>query len=336
MAGLFAPDNHAPDFPVYAPVPDSVGSRLRQWLLLHYGHVFSGQEEVLALAGANINSSNFRVGDHYVKILKRRPARDYVETFPRISALLQERNIPCAMFEPNSAGAQVSQTEDADGEHYLYAQRFIDANYFRGSAVELEAVLPLLAPMSEALARLKPTAGQRDPYASMELGTELEGVAAALAGRDADPFAQRVVAVLPEVREIATEFHRHRARLNLSGLHHFDLHPHNLLTFGGRVAAILDLESFRALPFEISAAFTLYKLGRKAVASGNLVVADFRALAANGFDLPALAWYARVELARRITVVASLHFLHGNQAWDADLLKHARGLREADQLLGTA
>lgn len=334
MAELFVPDNHAPDFPEYAPVPEDAAERMRGWLLRHYGGVFSGREAVLGLAGANINSNNFRVGNHYVKALKLRPGMDYVASFPEISTRLLSSGVPCAEFMPNSENASISRIEDGSGTHFLYVQRFIDAHYFRGSAREIDAVLPLLARMSGALASLRPTAGQREPYTSMDLGDTLDAVSGALPPRSADPFDLNAAAVLPELREIAAEFDSVRAQMELSRLHHFDLHPHNLLLKGGHVAAILDLESFRALPFDVSVAFALFKLGRKAVASRNLTAAEFRERAAVRFDVGRLARYARFELARRITAVVCLHYLQGNRDWDQDLVKHLRGLREVDQLLG--
>jgi Ser/Thr protein kinase RdoA (MazF antagonist) len=335
VADLFVPDNHAPDVPVYAPVPDADAQRLRRWLRRHYGGVFSGREQVLALTGANINSSNFRVGDYYVKTLTQRASVDYVDSFPEIAARLRAGGVPCAEFVSNAEHAGVSRVEEGGATHFLYAQRFIDAHYFRGAPEEVDALLPLLVPMSGALAAQSPTPGQREPYASLDLRSTQEAVAAELPARPADPFGLNAVAALPEAMEIATEFEGLRPQLDFSRLHHFDLHPHNVLLQGGHAVAILDLESFRALPFEISVAFTLFKLGRKAVASGALSAAQFKARAAAHFDLGRLARYARIELARRITAVLSLHYLHDNRDWDPDLVKHLRGLREAQQLFGT-
>jgi hypothetical protein len=336
VAELFVPDNHAPDLPAYAPAAEADAERLRGWLRSHYRRVFSGREAVLSLAGANINSSNFRVGDYYVKALAQRADMDYVETFPEIAARLRAGGVPCTEFVLNAVEAGVTRFQEGGATHFLYVQRFLDAHYFRGSVGEIDAVLALLAPMSAALAALSPTLGQREPYASLDLRGTLQAVAAALPPHAGNDFDRHAAAVVPEALEIAAEFERLRSGSDFSRLHHYDLHPHNLLLSGGRVAAILDLESFRALPFELATAFTLFKLGRKAVASGTLLAAQFKARAAARFDLDRLRQFARIELARRITAVVSLHYLQANRDWDQDLVKHSRGLREAEQLLGPA
>ncbi len=316
---LFGPDNHTPSAAQLVPAPPEDVRRIHDLLRGAYASRFRSPPEVSRIGGPGINSSNFRVGDSYLKILPSTASATVFE-LPRISGALREGGIPVASFAGNDRGEPI--TRNADGT-FAYLQPFAAADYFPGTKAALGDLLPTLHAFRTALRELDPIPAQREPYASWAPAPILEEVAARVRNPPSE-FDRAVADVLPRVHAICAG----GGEPPPSGLQHLDLHPHNLLYRNDELAAVIDLESFRVIAYETSVAFALFKLGRKAIVREALDLAGFKRVAGASFDLPALAPFAEREVARRLTVIFELHYLRGDPRWDSDLAKHRAGLEE--------
>jgi Ser/Thr protein kinase RdoA (MazF antagonist) len=126
---------------------------------------------------------------------------------------------------------------------------------------------------------------------------------------------------------------------------HFDLHPHNLLVSGGKVAAVLDFEACKVMPVGFALGFAALKQCRQAIAlrqlpgdprlAGALYIEHlFRAyhgareLAAHLGDL------AVAETLRRICIILRLNLENGEKKWNKVLAVQLGHLGEARELFG--
>lgn len=332
---LFFPDDHAADRPSSIPAdPDAREAVLGLLAATHPGLV-RGDPAVERMGGPSVGSASYRVGEHYVKILAHRPSDDHIRSLAPITSALLAAGIPIEEPVPDAAGDPFSEVVARGAERaYLYVQRFVDGGFCDGTAAQLEALLPTLYAIGPALRSVRPTGYQLATYGAWRPAEILPAVASILDRRAAegttDAFDELVREHLPLHLRTAETYDP--AEVRAATLHHFDLHPHNLLFRSGRLASVLDLGGFHAVPDDLAIGFALYKLGRKGVSLGRLSAADLRSLARRRSDLGVLARLARIEVTRRATVVLKLHYLDGNGEWDRDVRKQMVGPREIDAL----
>ena len=126
---------------------------------------------------------------------------------------------------------------------------------------------------------------------------------------------------------------------------HFDLHPHNILVGGGKVAAVLDFEACKVMPVGFALGFAALKQCRQAMTLHPLsadprrvgsLYADHllrtcprvRGLIAHFGDL------AVAEVLRRICIILRLNVENGDKKWNKVLAVQLRHLVEARALFG--
>ena len=122
-----------------------------------------------------------------------------------------------------------------------------------------------------------------------------------------------------------------KLKLKTSNLHHYDLHPHNLIFKEDELVALVDLESVLRIQKEVCESFALYKLGRKSISKGLLSLDEFKEIAnQKGFSLQELKPFIQAEILRRLLLILDLHFVRNNSRWNADFPKHLNSLKEID------
>jgi hypothetical protein len=126
---------------------------------------------------------------------------------------------------------------------------------------------------------------------------------------------------------------------------HFDLHPHNLLVSGGKVAALLDFEACKMMPVGFALGFAALKQCRQAmtllppISDPRLLGSRYndhllrtcpsaRVFASNLGDL------AVAEVLRRICIILRLNLENGEKKWNKVLGVQLGHLAEARALFG--
>jgi aminoglycoside phosphotransferase (APT) family kinase protein len=126
---------------------------------------------------------------------------------------------------------------------------------------------------------------------------------------------------------------------------HFDLHPHNLLVNGGKVAAVLDFEACKLMPLGFALGFAALKQCRQAMTLRSLaddprlvgaLYADHLLLTCPGaHELVAhLGDLAVAETLRRICIILRLNLESGDRKWNKVLAVQLGHLGEARALFG--
>lgn len=332
---LFFPDDHSGDRPVAVPADSAVRETVLGWLAATHPGLEPAGAPVERIDAPSVGASSYRVGAHYVKVLRQRPSDADVRSMRRIAAALRHAGVP--MEEPilDASEAPISDVVLSDGTPaHLYVQRFVEGGYFDGTVEQLAAFLPALYAIGPALREIVATPSQRAAYGEWRPAEVLGRVTAILDARAAagtlDAFDELVREHLPLHARTVAEYDP--AEVRSSTLHHVDLHPHNLIFGSGALRAIVDFGGFQAVPDEIAIGFALYKLGRKGMSLGRLAPGDLRSLVGARSELSTLARAACIEITRRATIVLGLHYLGGDGAWDRDVRKQMLGPLEVAAL----
>lgn len=332
---LFFEDNHVGDKPSFSVLADAnLVMTLQTLVMTHYSKLFPRPPEVKVIGGANINSGNFLVDGFYLKTLALGPQNDYVEMFPEIAESLRANDIPSANFLLNDANRPICFYTTPEGKKAcLYLQEFIDAPFYAGTRAELEACIEMIKKLPMAVSHFKPTPGQARYYRDWKPHEVIQTLEPLVKATEANPseFDKIVLQFFPAAKTVIQTLFTEN--LTLDKLNHIDLHPHNLLMKENRVAAVLDLESFWAVPENVSVGFALFKLGRKGVSKKYLKVEDVARLLRKNFETNRLLPFAQLEIARRFLTVAKLHYVDNDVKWDADIFKQANAFAEANLLL---
>jgi aminoglycoside phosphotransferase (APT) family kinase protein len=127
---------------------------------------------------------------------------------------------------------------------------------------------------------------------------------------------------------------------------HFDLHPHNLLVSGGKVAAMLDFEACKVMPVGFALGFAALKQCRQAMTLRPLAECDPRLVGSLYADqllrtFPGarqlathLGDLAVAEVLRRICIILRLNLENGEKKWNKVLGVQLGHLGEARALFG--
>jgi hypothetical protein len=330
---LFFQDSHYEDIPTFGEPSAILLKQLRELALLHFKSKLKPRPTVKVINGANINSGNFLIDDFYLKIFTLSDRLDYVETFPAIVECLHKAGLPTARFVLSDAGYPVTLYTNLMGKRScIYLQECVEGHYFTGTMGEIKACLSLLQQLPIAVEELLPTVGQRAVYGSWDPQKLLAHLEPRVLEAQAAPNEFDVTAAhhWETAKDIVCS--SFRADIRLDKLNHIDLHPHNLLMKGSRVACVLDLESFWAIPPEMSIGFALFKLGRKSVSKGHLSADEVKSLFKQEFDTSTLLPFAQFEIARRFLTILKLHYIDNDFRWDADINKQANSFAEVRKL----
>jgi Ser/Thr protein kinase RdoA (MazF antagonist) len=256
-SGLFLPNNHSQWQIRYRPLEEGRAARIREIVFAQYGEHIDVVTSVEQVDEAEVNSNNFKIvgtkdGKEVIYLLRSVPAErepDALEARVAIMAELERQGVPV----PHLVAINAPVVED--GRRFLLFN-FIDANHYRGSKEELMSVGRAVAMLDTQLLALTPV-HQNDP--GMHFTQEYLEACAFSTAIWQDVFAKVKEFTEPETQETAKQLLEQSAQiLNYTlwlesqpkpeasqQVAHFDLHPHNFLTDGMNVVAILDFDSLR-------------------------------------------------------------------------------------------
>ena len=301
----------------------------------NYPDLFPTIEKIELISGININSRNYKVGDYYLKTLDDNQYTQRVPCFPKIIECLKKKGLPTPEIIPNKFNELIS-SPNIKGQNrlFFFVQPFIEGNFFTGSVPEFKNALILLKNIEDAFESLNPTSAHLNPYKDWNPSIDLEVIKRILKKKEEknqlDSFDKRLLPYFKEFKRISNFYIKNKNQLSLENLHHYDLHPHNVLFNGENLVAVLDLDNIGAIDKRIATAFNLYKLGRKSISKGQLDIKEFQRMADDFFDLSYLISFAKIELLQRITKLFRYHYLKDLNTWDQDLEKYICGLEEID------
>jgi hypothetical protein len=324
---LFQSDNHGRnEVRFLTPSPNQLA--LAQTAFAAYSGELVDPASILVIEGANINSANFRVGSKYLKCLRAK-SECPIPLAP-LSENLLARGVPVARFLPDRSGQIPTEFLHLEQHYFAFVQSFDSGNFHTGTYEGIRDFLSLWPAMRVALADFTPVATQYDPYDKpIPTFAELLGQSREV-GNLVDEYLAENESLLKATEEKVAS----KGYASGQGLHHFDLHPHNFLCSGDRIKLLLDLESFRWMPENLSLSFGLFKLGRKGVSAKAISLENFHHLIFQDEKTPPeeMIFWTHSELLRRIKLILRLYFESNNSAWIGDLPKHTAGLLEAKKL----
>jgi hypothetical protein len=322
---------------------DEILSRLPKVLLpLH-----SDPERSDALG---INSNNFRLNTAMgVFVLKRwsdQAAPRGVQNTLAIMAWLASRQLPVPAPVELQQGSFTLPL--GSGTWSLFP--FVEGAYFSGADDELRDAAEVTGRVMETLSLLPASCLPAEGAVQMtaadgELLRRVKDVSrtweALLGTERAELLALSWPLLMTEWENLSA------AKLNSGRTQaaHFDLHPHNLLVRGGKVAAVLDFEACKVMPVGYALGFAALKQCRQAMTLqplagdprlvGSLYADHLLRSFPGARDLVAhLGDLAVAEALRRICIILRLNLEDGEKKWNKVLAVQLGHLGEARALFG--
>jgi len=270
---------------------------------------------------------NYKYDGFYLKVIKQNADKNYVRNFPLISDELIKLNIGNSRFLKNDYNEYISEISYQNERYYIYIQKYIEGSFYTGTKEEFIASLEMIKKLRCFEFRSEENK-TKSPFLSFKPIEVVSKVKEKLEDSDFDSLVKGNLSFLIEVLK------KNQKQLDYlskpaKSLYHYDLHPHNLICKGGRIVSLVDLESFVCIQQELSEAFGIYKLGRKAISKNYFNVEEFKKLVSQDFGLSLLYPFVELELLRRLILIIDLHYLRNNNEWDCDFEKHLQGLKEA-------
>lgn len=321
---MFEPDNHIADIPIFRACEREYAKNLidacEKSLGVKLGH------KLEQIHGADINSLNFKSGHYLIKLLDDNEGKESQDFMIEIKKNMSYLEIP---HSKSFAECEHTSIVINGKKHSVLIEEFIEGSFFSGSVEELSSFVNCL----NKLRKLKvASARASNPYAKYSV-LEMRGRLGRINidSKDIimrDLFLQYLEfsqTLIDREKSLLIELGKYTGELN-----HFDLHPHNVLYKNNEVAAIVDLQSFVQVPYELSRSFGLFKHIRKMLVKDDKLIANVRKdFLSHESDIKK---YAKVELIRRLTVIFYFYFFENKNDWIQDIKKHMRALSELDYI----
>lgn len=297
-----------------------------------------------------INSNNFRLntakGAFVLKRWSDQAAPRDVQSTLAIMAWLAVRRLPVpAPVELQPDGFTLSI---GSGTWSLFP--FVDGAYFSGAGDELPAAAEASGRLMKTLSLLPaarlPAAGPA--HMTAEDGALLRRVKDASRTWDALLGTEHAELLASSWPMLLAEWDKLSAAKPAGGrtqAAHFDLHPHNLLLSGGKMAAVLDFEACKTMPVGFALGFAALKQCRQAMVLRSLA-GDPRSVGALYADhllqtcpdarelITHLGDLAVAEVLRRICIILRLNLENDEKKWNKVLAVQLGHLGEARALFG--
>lgn len=333
----FPKDNHFVD----APGLDLVDKERSNWLKRiisenYHQSVVDLSLPVYGVAGANINSGNYRIGNKFIKVIQYLDnEKDYVYNFSNIVSCLNFAGVQSKKFDKNLDSDGVSRCESEGENYFLLVQDFVEGSFFTGTIDELMSVLGLFEKLNLLNMEGSSLKNIHAPYKDWDLSSRLLELEPFIEIEKKQSLKELGQLVIRNGKEVTSALGNELDYLKGFDreVSHYDLHPHNFLFKDGKFVSLLDIESFVYTPKEIMLGFGIYKLCRKMLSKNIDLKAQVQeTLKAYNFDYCKLEKYARIEVLRRALLVLELNYLKNDTRWLSDLPKHANGLKEIKYL----
>ncbi|MEX2231672.1 MAG: phosphotransferase [Cyclobacteriaceae bacterium] len=321
-------DNHTPDQIAYCTVGEIELTVLNAILSRYYRDLGINLVEVKGIRGTGLTSKNFRCGNYFVKLIY--DVDDVMKTcvnyFLTVSDCLNKNQIPVSKFIINDFGDHITNHEN----QILYVQEFSSEQFYSGTLDELKQVLDILPKLHAALSRLEPLPTHKVVYKDWNPGIIIHSIREKIPAIDKlAEYDQKAIQAIEKIDWVIDWWESNHKYLQESGIHHYDLHPHNLLFGDGELKAIIDLEGFIPFPEKVSTSFSIFKIAKKTLTKNIALLQDVRDFVTEkGFDIQTVNSFARLEIIRRVLIILSAHYLDGNHNYDFDLDKQIRSFSE--------
>jgi Ser/Thr protein kinase RdoA (MazF antagonist) len=297
-----------------------------------------------------INSNNFRLntarGAFVLKRWSDQAAPRDVQNTLAIMAWLAARQLPVpAPVELQPGGFTLSI---GSGMWSLFP--FVEGAYFSGAGDELSAAADATGRLMETLPLLPASSLPTEGPAQMtavdgELLRRVKDVSRTWEALLGTEHAELLASSWPV---LMAEWDKLSAATVIGGrtqAAHFDLHPHNLLVSGGKVAAVLDFEACKVMPVGFALGFAALKQCRQTMALRQLpgdprsvgsLYADHLLRTCPGARelVTHLGDLAVSEVLRRICIILRLNLENGEKKWNKVLAVQLGHLGEARALFG--
>ena len=227
---------------------------------------------------------------------------------------------------------------------------FVEGAYFSGAGDELPAAAEACGRLMETLALLPAACMPTEGPAHMTAGDgallrRVKDVSCTWGALFGTEHAELLASSWPV---LISEWDKLSAAKLIGGrtqAAHFDLHPHNLLVSGGKVAAVLDFEACKVMPVGFALSFAALKQCRQAIAlrqvpgdprlAGALYIERLLRACPGARELAAhLGDLAVAETLRRICIILRLNLENGEKKWNKVLAVQLGHLCEARELFG--
>ncbi len=346
---LFEPDLFSNKTPIWTRVNERSLTTISSLLKASSVIPISSVQSIDQSGAIELNSNNFRICTASGQYLLKRWSHSDRESLKRLLKLmvwLRDLELPAPM--PVLELGEPLLVGHAGSLWSLF--HFVQGDYFEGSKKQLETAAALVAQLHAALARapsyLVPGEG---PVHNSQLDIDLFRNASAQRENWVEIFGSIHARVLrdawPTIEKAYEGLHHIRFNQGVRSPAHFDIHPHNILTDGARIAAILDFDSCKIMYSGYALAFSGLKLCRQSVTTSrktwnpakigeiflqHLIRSDptLENLAPNFNKL------ATSEVLRRIALIIRLNFEKSDRSWNHILPVQVRHIGESDALFG--
>ena len=333
---MFEPDLFSDPVPKFHPAPMPAAALVLAMLAAHYPALGAASSEVRQSGAMELNSNNFLVeagGGRF--IVKRWPLNAQHATARTQAALAEWLARQGQPIPAPRAAASRELVVEYQGFGWCVMD-YVDAGYFSGAGEQLgqaaAAVTALFRALQSAPASLQPQKRIEHPLQDWRaLLEKLERNRGGLSEVESALLRQEwpaVTAALAEAIALAP-------MLESASLCHIDLHPHNVLVSGGRVAALLDFPSLVLAPAPSMHAFNLFKLARQAMVARGVRTPPAELLRQLQGAPRYPARLAKTEILRRLMLILQLNVESGNREWNHVLPVMLLALREADVLFAS-
>jgi aminoglycoside phosphotransferase (APT) family kinase protein len=275
---LFQPNNHSVWKVEYEPTPQDLVSLLAEVLKKYYHHLFDDILSIEQNAGANVNNTNFRVtvrtqnGDK--KFLLRKVGSNDLDALKlknTIASMLATYDVKVPRIQ---SSAQEDSMVAEGGSNYMVYD-FFTADHYRGAYDELMDVAREIGKFDHAtklvgdnlpqvaMLRFSDTQNTRRAF-SRQIWEDIFHKVEQMVKRGGDTaFPTRLLAEREHIMATLAMLESMPKVDDVLGLVHIDLHPHNILTDGTHLVAILDLDSLRYVEKMRGFAFAIHRLVRQ-------------------------------------------------------------------------
>jgi Ser/Thr protein kinase RdoA (MazF antagonist) len=330
---MFGPDLFSDPVPKFHPAANQAAAQVVEMLAAHYPALGAASSEVRQSGAMELNSNNFLIEAGGGRlIVKRWPLTAQHATLRTQAALAEWLARQGQPIPAPCAAASRELVVEHQGFGWCVMD-YVDAGYFSGAGEQLgqaaAAITALFRALQSVPANLQPKRRIEHPVQDWRVLLEkLQRDRGALSETESALLRQEwpaVTAALADAVALAPV-------LESASLCHIDLHPHNVLVSGGRVAALLDFPSLVLAPAPSMHAFNLFKLARQAMVARGAKTppADLlRQLQGAPRDPARLA---KAEILRRLMLILQLNVESGNRDWNHVLPVMLLALREADVL----
>lgn len=356
---LFQPNNHSKWKIDYKAVTKENLDLLRKVFLSYYSSFADDVEKIEQVAEAEVNSNNFKIsvlkgGKSANFLLRRYPESRNIDSIAgahKVLRYLKENGLKGPEIILSDKGEEI-----VAGAPYHYTLfKFLEADHFRGALEEIESAGVEIGKMDFLLNSLPGKEEIKKMIAfpekvldlrkfSTEIWVDLFKEAEKHYGNTDDEFYKKFLSLKDFILEAVAKTPPGKYDDLPKQIIHFDLHPHNLLTDGKELVAIIDFDSLRYFESMRGAAFALHRLVRqhvvfskpqdikKAVSRAKEIFLSayqkFNPLTEG--ELGSVAYFLRHEALSRLSYAMKDFYLNSNDSWKGDLDKQTATIAEAE------